>query len=69
MFVGALAILAILLAEDEAGVFGEKLANAKNKATSAIAMWEAVAGLCFAKTPDGKPGARNTVTQPQKIVA
>ncbi|ALE03437.1 type II toxin-antitoxin system VapC family toxin [Bartonella ancashensis] len=68
MFLDASAILSILLGEEEAPVFIEKWKKAKENCTSAIAVWEAVAGLCFERTSEGKPAARSTVVEAKALV-
>ncbi|UTO28682.1 type II toxin-antitoxin system VapC family toxin [Bartonella harrusi] len=68
MFLDASAILAILLGEEEAPIFIEKMEKTQKNHTSAMAVWEAVAGLCFEKTQEGKPVARSTVLEAKALV-
>ncbi|HEY1932524.1 MAG TPA: type II toxin-antitoxin system VapC family toxin [Acetobacteraceae bacterium] len=48
MFVDASAMIAILNAEDDAGSLAARLGQAREVQTSAVAVWEAVAGLARA---------------------
>ncbi|AGF74841.1 PilT domain-containing protein [Bartonella australis AUST/NH1] len=68
MFVDASAIIAVINEEPEAAFFNEKLKLAKEKYSSSIAKFEAVAGLCVFNTPKGKPISQTTLKESRLAV-